>query len=444
METDAEVLVVGAGVAGMAAALDIVRQGVKVAIVEARDRVGGRVFSKPDAAANAPIELGAEFVHGRPPEILDLLRELKIEPVPTSGEDWCEENGQLKPCDLFSDIDQLLEQMDDMGPDEAFQDFLERSCPSTDEQTKYRAIRYIMGFHAADPALISVHSLVRGLRADEKIDGERAFRIPGGYAVLIDYFRKHLNAARVPICLNTVVQHVRWSSDRVSLQCHTDAGHRTYSASKVLVTLPLGVLQARAGDAGAVHFSPDLPPSKRSALNYLAMGKVMRITLRFRERFWENSRPSGSKTLADMRFLFSQQNWFPTWWTTMPLKAPLLIGWAPFDWAEKLAGADPTLVFSSASDTLRALFKMHQQDIEDLTEAAVFHDWQTDPFSYGAYSYVKAGGDSAQADLAAPVDRTLFFAGEATDLSGYHGTVHGAIASAHRAAQEILRSRNAK
>lgn len=444
METNAEVIVVGAGVAGMAAALDMVGQGMKVAIVEARDRVGGRVFTKYDAAAHAPIELGAEFIHGRPPEILDLLRELKVEPVPTSGEDWCEENGQLKPCDLFSDIDQLLEKMDDKRPDETFQDFLERCCPSIDEQTKYRAVRYVMGFHAADPAVISVHSLVRGLRADEKIDGERTFRIPGGYAVLIDYFRKHLNAAGVPIRLNTVVQHVQWNSDRVSVQCHTDDGHRTYSANKVLVTLPLGVLQARPGDPGAVSFSPDLPTAKRFALNYLAMGKAMRITLRLRERFWENLQPSGSKPLADIRFLFSRQNWFPTWWTTMPLKAPLLIGWASFDWAEKLAAEDPTLVFSSACDTVRALFKLREQEVEELTEAAVFHDWQSDPFSYGAYSYVKAGGDTAQADLAAPVDRTLFFAGEATDFSGYHGTVHGAITSGHRAAQEILRSRNTK
>jgi monoamine oxidase len=87
---------------------------------------------------------------------------------------------------------------------------------------------------------------------------------------------------------------------------------------------------------------------------------------------------------------------------------------------------------------------MGEQQIEDLTESAAYHDWQTDPFARGAYSYVKAGGDSAQAGLAAPLEQTLFFAGEATDVSGYHGTVHGAIASGHRAAQEILDSRNAQ
>jgi len=116
----------------------------------------------------------------------------------------------------------------------------------------------------------------------------------------------------------------------------------------------------------------------------------------------------------------------------------MIVGWAPFHCAEELSGQDPTVIFSSACETLRVLFKMGEQQIEELTESAAYHDWQSDPFSRGAYSYVKAGGDGAQADLAAPVEQTLFCAGEATDVSGYHGTVHGAVASGHRAAQEIL------
>jgi monoamine oxidase len=71
-------------------------------------------------------------------------------------------------------------------------------------------------------------------------------------------------------------------------------------------------------------------------------------------------------------------------------------------------------------------------------ERAYFHDWQSDPFSRGAYSYGRVGADGAQQVLAAPLEKTLFFAGEATDTSGHNGTVHGAIASGHRAAREIL------
>ncbi len=438
MPANTDVIIVGAGVAGMAAAVALRRAGINVSILEARDRIGGRVFTRRDPVAGAPIELGAEFIHGRPPEILNRVRELDLEPVATSGEDWCEQNGQLKPCDMFSDVDALPEKMSDRGPDESFLDFVQRCCPNVSEETKARARGYITGFHAADPALISVHSLVRGIRADEEIEGERASRIPGGYAVLLEYFRKQLSETGVVIHLNTIVQEVHWKGDQVVLACHTDEGHTSYSARRVLLTLPLGVLQARPDEPGAVRFSPDLPPAKRNALGKLAMGKVMRVSLRFRERFWEELRPTGSKTLADMRFLFSRQDWFPTWWTTMPDRVPILTGWAPFHCAEELSGKDASLVFSSACEALRSLFKMDEQEIENLVESAAFHDWQTDPFSRGAYSYVKVGGDTAQADLAAPIEDRLFFAGEATDTSGYHSTVHGAIASGQRAAQEIF------
>src|SRR5215469_2611791 len=230
MQTDADVIVVGAGVAGMAAALDLVRRDMKVAIVEARDRIGGRVYTRRDPASNLPIELGAEFIHGRPPEILDPLRELNIDPVATSGEDWCDEDGQLTECDLFSDVDALLAKMNDNEPDESFLAFMQRCCPETSEETKERARAYVTGFHAADPAEISVHSLVRGMRADEKIEGERAFRVPGSYAVLIDLFEKRLRVAGIPVHLNTSVREVRWSDHTVTLSCHSDEGHKYFSA----------------------------------------------------------------------------------------------------------------------------------------------------------------------------------------------------------------------
>ena len=122
----------------------------------------------------------------------------------------------------------------------------------------------------------------------------------------------------------------------------------------------------------------------------------------------------------------------------------MITGWAPFHSAEELSGHDAAIIFSSACQTLGGLFHLGEQQVEDLVESAAFHDWQRDPFSRGAYSYVKVGGDSAQADLAAPIEHTLFFAGEAADVSGYHGTVHGAIASGRRAARQILERGNAK
>src|ERR1041384_6245332 len=98
MTEDFEVIIIGAGIAGLASALDLAHAGLRVAILEARDRIGGRIYTKRDPVTNAPIELGAEFIHGKPPEILDVLKKLGLRPVPASGEDWCVENGELSPC----------------------------------------------------------------------------------------------------------------------------------------------------------------------------------------------------------------------------------------------------------------------------------------------------------------------------------------------------------
>jgi monoamine oxidase len=139
-----------------------------------------------------------------------------------------------------------------------------------------------------------------------------------------------------------------------------------------------------------------------------------------------------------MSFLLSDDEWFPTWWTTMPDKLPIITGWAPFDCAERLSGQTRSFVIEHALQTLGSLLNVKPQKLASLLEAAYFHDWQNDPFSRGAYSYGAVGSDGAQETLASPLENTLFFAGEATDNTGHNGTVHGAIASGRRAAKEIL------
>jgi monoamine oxidase len=284
------------------------------------------------------------------------------------------------------------------------------------------------------------------LRADEKIDGDRPFRMKGGYQALVEIFRGQLNQEDVSIELNTRAQSVRWNQAEVQVTALDEANEIfTFAAPRVLITLPLGVLQANPDDKGGLRFNPELPPAKRQALDQLAMGKVIRLTLRFRQRFWEKLRPSDntkSKTLSRMQFLLSREDWFPTWWTALPERWPIITGWAPFHCGERLSGQGEAFVIEKGLETLGKLLTIGRLELEGLLEASYTHDWQTDPFSRGAYSYVKVGGDRAQLDLAAPLNSNLFFAGEATDVSGHHGTVHGAIASGRRAADEILKTRN--
>jgi monoamine oxidase len=435
------VLVVGAGTAGLAAALELGENGLSVVMLEARDRIGGRIFTLNDPRVPFPIELGAEFIHGRPPEIWDLLRKHNVPTTEADGDNWCVRDGSLSPCDFFSEVDDILQRMDDRAPDQSFMDFLQHCCPDASAEAKQHALNYVTGFNAADPAQVGVHWLVKEMRAEEKIDGERAFRARNGYSALLKIFDERLAKTNVSMRLNTVVERVTWGPGDVYVEA-TSKGHSIlFRTKRLLLTVPLGVLQRPLGERGAIEFRPALPEGKLKAITRLEMGKVVRIVLHFRERFWEQLQPDAAKgkTLGDMSFLFSQDNWFPTWWTTMPDRLPLITGWAPFHCAERLMAENVSVVARSLQ-TLSGLLNVSLRRLEDLLEGSYFHDWQNDPFSRGAYSYAKVGGAHACDILSQPVQETLLFAGEATDVTGNTGTVHGAIASGHRAAAEIIKT----
>jgi monoamine oxidase len=455
LDEDRKVIIIGAGAAGLAAAVRLVSAGISVTILEARDRIGGRIFMHRDPSFPFPIALGAEFIHGLPPEIWEPLQSRKVAIQEVAGVPWCFDNGTLSTCSFFSEVDDILKKMDAKSIDESFLQFLARCFPPAKDnpklsEAKARATAYVRGFNAADPDRVGVHWLVAGMQAEEKIDGDRAFHSEHGYEDLLTIFREQMKDAGVEISLDTIVDSIEWSSGRVAITTHKNESHKNsgalnLSASRVLITLPLGVLQASvnsADEAGAVRFTPALPANKRNAMQKLVMGKVIRIVLRFRRRFWDEISPPAHSptTLADMNFLFSEDEYFPTWWTTMPDKLPIITGWAPFDCAERLSGKSRSFVIDRALHTLGTLLHVKTLELAELLEAAYFHDWQSDPYSLGAYSYGAVGSDGAQQALASPIENTLFFAGEATDVTGHNGTVHGAIASGHRAAQDILDS----
>jgi monoamine oxidase len=434
--------------------------GLSVTILEARDRIGGRIFTRKDSEFGSPIELGAEFIHGRPPETWKLLASQEVRIREVRGDTWCVEEGRASPCNFFGDVDKILRKMDDRKPDESFLDFLKYRLPKTLMEQE-RAVRwatgYVSGFNAADPALVGVHWLVREMRAEEKIEGERAFRSENGYADLMGIFQRRLKDRGIPVRTKSIVERVAWRAGHAEIFVRSSEGSCTCSAPQVLITVPLGVLQARADDAAAIEFRPELPPQKQNAIRGVMMGKVIRVILRFREQFWEglpksqedgapNSKGGGKssrteqqpKTMDGMSFLLSHDDWFPTWWTTAPEKLPFLVGWAPFHCAERLSGKSESYIVERALESLHRLLGVRITVLQSLLACVYLHDWQSDPFSRGAYSYGKAGEAAAQAALAQPVQNTLFFAGEATDVSGHTGTVHGAIATGMRAAAEIV------
>jgi len=439
------VVIIGAGVAGLAAAARLGEAGFSVVIWEARDRIGGRVFTHHDSAADSPIELGAEFIHGLAPEIWEPLHEQGAEVVEVEGQSWCVTPQGLARCKFFRRVDKILGKMDDSLPDEPFLSFLNREFPNAErepqlEEAKRHTLSYVSGFNAADPDLVGVHWLVQGMRAEEKIEGHRAFRSHHGYDDLLNAFRQRIGRCDVKICTNTVVEQIKWRPGQAEIFARNEKGAVVLSAARVLMTLPVAILKASPGELGSVEFIPELPSEKIASFEKIETGKVVRIVLRFRERLWErvSATDDPGKSLADMSFLFSQDETFPTWWTAMPKKLPIITGWAPFGSAERMTGLDVDGVTAEALHALEHSLGIGLEDLKSCLERAYFHDWQADPFARGAYTYGKVGSDGAQKALGAPVANTLFFAGEATDVTANNGTVHGAIASGYRAAREIV------
>ena len=437
-----DVIVIGAGAAGLTAAAELGTAGLRVTILEARNRVGGRIFTQTDPALHVPVELGAEFIHGRPAEIWNALEGERVRVSEVTGKALCFQAGRLQVCDFWKGVEAVLRGMDAQHPDESFSSYLRRFQEQSQNEpgmmeASQRALAYISGFNAADPDRVGVHWLVRSMRAEEAIDGDHTFRTENGYADLLKILVQRATRAGVVTKTGIAVDSVAWRAGHVKISGFGHDGPFQAASSRVLITPPLGVLKAPPDDRGGVHFSPSLPKTKLEAMQKLEMGKVIRVTLRFRSDYWE--RLTGrDQPLSGASFLFSDDEWFPTWWTEMPRRIPIITGWAPFRSAEKLTAQSDTFLMEHAMTTLGKLLGCNADNLQKECEIAYSHDWQSDPFSRGAYSYGAEGSNGAQAQLAAPVEDTLFFAGEATDTTGHNGTVHGAMASGLRAAREIL------
>ena len=422
MKSAIDVLVIGGGIAGLAAARQLTGAGLRVTLLEARDRLGGRIYTHH--AEDFPVELGAEFVHGRSEEIFGLAAEASVPIVPVEGQYRRKINGNWADAGrLMAKVEKLFEKMPADEPDQPFQQYLDRSNAS--DEVKRQALRYVEGFHAANPSMISVHSLIRDTRAEEAIDGDRQFRIPGGYDGLVRAMMERIDRTRCEIVMSGTVTEIHWwPGEAVARTANAE-----FHAPRAIITVPLGVLKSNG-----IVFSPALP-EKQDAMKFLEMGPVIRVTLCFRTKFWEQE-----PEMADLSFLFTDHPLFPTWWTSNPLPYPMLTGWAAGHHAIALRGQSQDEMIHAAITALAEIMGVDVPQLQRQMLTAFVHDWQTDIFSCGAYSYTAVGGIDAVRTLAEPVADTLYFSGEATNFDGYGGTVHGAMATGNRAAQEVLQS----
>lgn len=428
-----DVVILGAGAAGLAAARRLSGAGLRVVVLEARDRIGGRMYTLHETGWPVPVELGAEFIHGGSAETWSIVRAAQLAAYEVSEQHLHAIDGKPQSLDFAPVWDKVFGRLDAYsGPDVSFAEFLRRQCPDASAEVCKQAVAYVEGFNAADQKLVSV----RWLRESEQVGEGQSYRLQEGYDRLLTWLASGLEPATASLRLNTIARSVHWHEHAVEVDATTNTGAAVelVRARAAIITLPLGVLQAPAGAPGAVTFEPDVTET-RAAWERLKMGAVVKLVLRFREAFWEQA------GFADMAFLHTPSEPFMTWWTTRPVRSSVLTAWAGGPTAQRLSDRPPNELIDAALDTLARSFSLPRGDLEQLLDAWRVHDWSADPYTRGAYSYVPVAGMEAPAQLAAPVAETLFFAGEATDAR-LNGTVAGAIASGHRAAEEVLRARH--
>jgi len=431
------ILILGAGAAGLAAARDLSRAGWSVTVLEARDRIGGRIFTLTETDGPAPIELGAEFIHGRSPALWAIAKAAHLKIHDVSEHYWYFDNGKIsRSRDFWRNVQGLMNNMKSSDSDQSFRRFLDSLPDGADTQhAKEMAMRYVEGFHAANIDRVGIRGLVKANEAAASIEGNRSFRFQNGYGSLVQALCAEAESYGATFYLDTTITAIHWDGMQVEVRT-SDAD--VYEASAALITLPLGILQARKEDGG-IQFVPELPAAKQSAIEKLAVGNVIRMNLVFRERFWEDAKVwdehGAAVSFRNAGFFHNPDAPIPTWWTQMPLRAPLLVGWAGGPAADRLRSEGALL--DQAVSSLSLILQTSTAEIQTQLEASYIHDWHDDAFSRGAYSYVPVDGLEAQQVLSQPLDHKLFFAGEAT-CTGHVGTVHGAIQSGQRAAREVL------
>lgn len=413
-----DVIVIGAGIAGLAAANTLMKKGLKVKVLEARDRIGGRIFTRHNLAP-VPLEFGAELIHGRSAATWDLLAQKGAKTYDMSKVFRQNGNYWYNPFEdsLYPKLD--LSAIPQPKIDENALQYIARSGLTFKDLPFWITFLHLDGVQFDQ---LSGWQLYRHLEElinspAEEIYGEADYRILGGYDQILNVLSDELD-----IKFGTVVRKVDYSSDKIQVIANDDICQNIFLARKCLITLPIGVLQS-----GHVSFCPLLPKEKQVAISQITQVKVIKLIYYF-----------DRQVLPLMASSIIKENETPSiWWTSSDgysdFDGEIVTGWAGGEQAEFLLRLDEKTRLDLGLGTLRQI--LDKTDIKVVNSWS--YDWTFDPYSLGNYSQYTDKGLEAMSMLAKPTNQKLFWAGEAT-ISEMHGTVHGAYRSGLRAAKQIL------
>jgi monoamine oxidase len=425
-----DVVVVGGGVAGLAAAGRLGAAGRSVILLEARPRLGGRVWTRILPQSGKPIELGAEFIQGESAEVLDLVRSGGLTRQDVFEQREYTRDGVERP---FPDPDAVVGRLLELPhpPDIPVAQLLRqyRARFSPDELDSM--IAYLEGFHAADLEQFGTLALAQNQAAQE-MDGDTQPRLAEGCGALVDQLVLRLDRGPVQVRTEAVATALRWHPGEVVVEAQTAEGSTEVVASQAVLTVPLSILRAAKGTEGAISLEPS-PPGWEDALSSLHMGSARRVVLQFDRAWWMEQHPPAST------FVHGRDEPLPVWWTGSPPDTPFLTGWVGGPRAERLRGRPQEELVQLAVESMSSIFGPSVATLNRWLRETYSHDWSNDPFSRGAYSYGGVGAVEAVNTLRMPVANTLFLAGEAVAGHGRNATVPGALSSGYSAAAAVLK-----
>jgi monoamine oxidase len=421
-----DVVVVGGGVAGLAAADQLARAGKKILLLEARSRLGGRVHTILDPGSGHPVELGAEFLEGDPEDLRHLAHQagLQFHQISERHEQTDEGRKHAVP-DAEELIDRLLAGSASLSRDVPVVELLREQAHRFARYELDMMTRYLEGFHAADLKLYGSRALAENHQAEET-DRNQMRRVVGGYGQLVRFLHRRLEAAGVEIRTQSPVTHLRWDPGTVELTVSSPSGGEPIRAAQAILAVPVAVLRA-----GQPEINPT-PPGWEAALGALETGLAQRIDLRFERTWWLE--PGRQPPV----FVHGGNEPFPVWWTTSPPSVPFLTGWIGGPRAGSLANLGLKELVGQALGSLSSIFGYSSATLARWLRAAHAYDWSSDPYALGAYSYGGVGAAAAREILGQPVGGTLFLAGEALAAEGRNATVAGALSYGLRTAAALL------
>ncbi len=418
------IFIIGAGAAGLSAGYHLSEKGYHVTILEARNRTGGKIHTLHDPEFSNPVEAGAEFIHGKLPTTLNLLKKFNMEYHVSKGKWYRVKNGHVVKAEAFIEQYRMLEQhLREMKEDITVEDFLNFHFPENAfDEFKQSVRNFVEGYDAADASKASTLHFKKEWLAE---DDEEQYRLNNGYSELTDALVNFILSKGGIINLETIVKKIEWKKGKVII--HTSNGNK-YEGEKVLITLPPPLLYDNRYSA-SLNFSPRLTQIEEAA-SEIGYGTVIKIVIEFESRIWDQPEFKNAGWILSDEII-------PTWWTQLPDDSNILTGWLAGPRASEMSTKSNDEIMDFAFDSLASIFNLSPNVVRSVTKSTKIFNWKSDPFSAGAYSYATLNRLHRIHILNQPVEKTIYFAGEALE-SENTGTVEAALVSGINVAEIIL------